>query len=101
MFVQENHFELFEKVKKELEKIKCKHSDNDIKKISKDVDGKLERMENRIETQRKQLEENNAKIASLELRVEELEKKFLNEKKYKDRKIKDLENLLKNKRKKQ
>ena len=37
------------------------------------------------------------KIASLELRVEELEKKFLNEKKFKDRKIKDLENLLKNK----
>ena len=49
-------------------------------------------MESIIETQKNQVEENNAIIASLELRVDELEKKFSNEKKYKDKKIKDLEN---------
>ena len=77
-------------------KIKCKHSGNDIKKISEDVEGKLERMESRIKTQRKQLEENNAKITCLELRVEELENKFANEKKNEYRKMKDLENSIKN-----
>ena len=57
-------------------------------------------MESRIKTQRKQLEENNAKITCLELRVGELENEFANEKKNKYRKIKDLENLLKSKREK-
>ena len=47
-------------------------------------------MESRIKTQRKQLEENNAKITCLELRVEELENKFANEKKNMYRKIKIL-----------
>ena len=46
------------------------------------------------------MEENNAIIASLKLRVDELEKEFSNEKKYKDKKIKDLENLLKAKNEK-
>ena len=62
--------------------------------------GAVESMESIIETQKKQMEENNAIIASLELRVDELEKKFSNEKKYKDKKIKDLENLLKAKNEK-
>ena len=77
--------------------MKCNHSDKDINKISKDVEEKLEMMKIRIETQRKQIEENNDKIAGLELRVEEFEKKILNDKKSKERKIKDLENFLKGK----
>ena len=97
MYKHENQFELFEKIEKKLEKIKCNHSDNDIRKISEDVEGKYKKMESIIETQRKQIAENNTKIASLELRAEELEKKFLNEKKSKDKKIKDLENMVKSK----
>ena len=77
--------------------MKCNHSDKDINKISKDVEEKLEMMKIRIETQRKQIEENNDKIAGLELRVEEFEKKILNDKKSKERKIKDLKKFLKSK----
>ena len=62
-----------------------------------DVEEKIEIMTIRIETQRKQIEENNDKIAGMELRVEEFEKKILNDKKSKERKIKDLENFLKGK----
>ena len=97
MYKHENQMELFEKIEKKLEKIKCNHSDNEIRKISEDVEGKYKKMESIIETQRKQIAENNTKIASLELRAEELEKKFLNEKKSKDKKIKDLENMVKSK----
>ena len=61
MYKHENQYELFEKMEKKLEKVKCNHSDKDINKISKDVEEKLEIMKIRIETQRKQIEENNAK----------------------------------------
>ena len=74
MYKHENQFELFEKIEKKLEKLKCNHSDKDKKKILENVEEKLESMESIIETQKKQMEENNAIIASLELRVDELEK---------------------------
>ena len=66
----------------------------------KNVEEKLERIENLIELQRKQIEENNSKIACLELRLDEFEKKFSNEKKSKDRKVKELETLIKTKNEK-
>ena len=64
MYKHGNQFELFEKIEKKLEKIKCNHCENDKKKILENVDEKLESMESIIETQKKQLEENNAIIAS-------------------------------------
>ena len=57
-------------------------------------------MESVIEVQRKQIDENSSKIASLELTLEEFEKKFSNEKKSKDRKLKDLETVIKTKNEK-
>ena len=80
--------------------MKCNHSDIEIKKINKEADEKFKKMERNIEILKKQIEENNAKIASLELRLEECENKFSNEKKSKDRKIKDLENSIKMKNEK-
>ena len=100
MYKHENQFEMFEKIEKKLKEVKCNHSEKDIQKITSDVDEKLERMENKIEFQSKQLEESNSKITGLELRLEELEKKYSNEKKSKDKKIKDLENLIKMKNEK-
>ena len=41
------------------------------------------------------MKENDAKISSLELRMEDLEKKFKEQKKIKDKKIKELENAIK------
>ena len=58
--------------------------------ITKKFEEKLERLESVFEVQKKQIEENNSKIASLELRLDEFEKKFSNEKKSKDRKVKIL-----------
>ena len=100
MYKHENQYEIFEKFEKKLEQAKCNNSKIDIKKIIKDADEKWERMESIIEIQRKQIKENDAKIASLELRLDECEKKLLNEKKTQDRKMKDLENLIKSKKEK-
>ena len=100
MYKHENKYEIFEKIEKKLENVKCNHDGKDLEKITNNVEEKLERMENLIELQRKQIEENNAKIASLELRVGDLENKFSNEKKNKDKKLKELENVLKSKNEK-
>ena len=100
MYKHENQYEIFEKIEKKLEQVKCKHSDIDFQKTIKDADEKWDMMESRIEVQRKQIEENNAKIASLELRLDEFEKKFLKERKAHDKKIKELENLINSKKEK-
>ena len=50
-----------------------------------------------LDNQRKELEEKNAQISGLELRLSELEKKYLDNKKNSERKMKELENTLKNK----
>ena len=60
------------------------------------VDKEFTEMERKVKKQQQEIEEKSAQIASLELRLEELEKKFANEKKAKDKKIKDLEKSLKN-----
>ena len=60
------------------------------------VDKEITEMERKVKKQQQEIEEKSAQIASLELRLEELEKKFGNEKKAKDKKIKDLEKSLKN-----
>ena len=65
--------------------------------MTKNVEEKMEGLERIIETQRKHIEENDAKIACSELKLEEFEKRYSNEKKSKDRKIKELENLVKSK----
>ena len=54
-------------------------------------------MEKMLSNQRKEIEEKSAQISGLEMRMEELENKFKEEKKTKQKKIKDLENLIKNK----
>ena len=76
LYKHENQYEIFEKIEKKLEEVKCNHSNIDIKKITKNTDEKFERMESKIQILTKQIEENNAKIGSLELRLEECEKKF-------------------------
>ena len=81
LYKHENQYDIFEKIEKKLEEVKCNHNSKDIPKITKNVEEKLERMESLIELQRKQIEENNSKIACLELRLDELEKKFSDEKK--------------------
>ena len=50
---------------------------------------------NQIEIHRNPIKENNAKIASLDLRLEDFEKKFSKENIYKDMKINDRENIIK------
>ena len=95
LYKHENQYDIFEKIEKKLEEVKCNHNSKDIQNITKNVEEKLKSMENLIELQKKQIEENNSKIACLELRLDEFEKKFSNEKKSKDRKVKDLENLIK------
>ena len=95
MYKHENQYEIFEKMEKKLEEIKCNHSDKNIQEITKKFEETLGKMETTIELQRKQIEEDNAKLTSLELKLEEFERKFSNDKKSKDRKIKELENLIK------
>ena len=70
---------------------------NDNEKIAEKVEEKVEGFEKRLDNQRKELDEKNAKIGSFELRLDELEKKYLDEKKSKDRKIKELEHAVKSK----
>ena len=53
-------------------------------------------MERKFQKQQQEIEEKSAQIACLELKLEELEKKFTNEKKAKDKKVKDIEKLLRN-----
>ena len=50
-----------------------------------------------IDKQRKDLEEKNEQISSLELRLDDMERKIKSEKQAKDKKIKDLENIIKTK----
>ena len=99
-FKHENKYEILEKLEQKIKEFKCDHKDKEIAKNTKD-ERKLENMEIKLENQRKEIEEKNSKIASLEIRLDELEKKFLNEKKAKERKIKDLENIVKSKGEKQ
>ena len=50
----------------------------------------MDSFESNIKNLRKDLEEKDSKISSLEMRLEELENKFREEKKAKDKKIKEL-----------
>ena len=56
---------------------------------------KTEAFENKLDHQRRDLEKKNAKIADLEIRLEEVKKKEKNEKQIRERKMKDLENTIK------
>ena len=57
----------------------------------------MQRFEKKLDNHRKELEVKNSQIATLEIRLDELEKKFVDEKKNKEKKIKELEILLKSK----
>ena len=65
--------------------------------IEKTMEKKIEVFEHKLESQRRDLEEKNAKINALEMRLEELENKFTSEKKCKDKKIRELEKTVKSK----
>ena len=62
--------------------------------ILKTIENKFALFENGINNQRKDLEEKNTQILSLELRLDNMEKKFKNEKQTRD---KNLENIIKSK----
>ena len=72
-------------------------SDRNNDSLAKQVEVRMDNFEKMLNNQRKDLEEKNAQISSLEMRLNELEKKHADEKKSKDIKIKDLENALKSK----
>ena len=67
---------------------------NDFKEKINELEGLLGNLED-------DLKDKNAKIVGLGLRLDELEKKQQNDKQSKDKKIKDLENLIKKKPKKE
>ena len=62
--------------------------------IIKTIENKFALFENMIDKQRKDLEEKNAQISSLELRLDDMERKIKSEKQAKDKKIKYLENII-------
>ena len=73
----------------------CVEAQND--SILKTIENKFALFENMMNNQRKDLEEKNAQILSFELRLDDMEKKFKKEKQTRDKKIKDLENIIKSK----
>ena len=87
-FKHENQYEIFEKFERKLEELKVNHMGINNDDLAQKAEEKLESLENMIDNQRKEIEEKNAKITGLEMRMEEIEKKFTEEKKKKDRKIK-------------
>ena len=97
-FKHENKYDIFEKFDKKLEELKAINNNNGNDDLAKKAEEKLESVEKMLENQRKEIGEKNAQIASLELRMDDLEKKFTSEKKTKDKKIKQLENAVKNKK---
>ena len=50
------------------------------------IENKLEAFENKLDSQRIDLEEKNAKIATLEIRLEEVDKKQKNDKQQREKK---------------
>ena len=82
-YKHENQYEIFEQFEKKLEELKSSRIGNDSDELAKKAEEKLESMENMLNNQRKELEEKNAQISSLELRMEEIEKKFRDDKKIK------------------
>ena len=66
-----------------------------INAMGQSMEKKIETFENKMDNQRKDLEEKNAKISELEIRLDEVEKKQKNEKLARERKIKDLESTIK------
>ena len=69
--------------------------------IVNDLKEKINELEALLGNLKDDLKDKNAKIVGLELRLDELEKKQQNDKQSKDKKIKDLENLIKKKPKKE
>ena len=95
---------MFNKLEKEIDKIKKSNPIIAKEDRSKKLEEKVETLEKKIETQqkdfdnqRKDLEAKQSHILGLEIRLDELEKKYKSEKLAKDKKIKELENLVKNK----
>ena len=96
----ENDLELKKKVfdmEKKLKEIEAKETNIEPINIgiAKQVDKKVESLENKMKTFLKVIEEKDSRISSLEKKLENLEKRSKEEKSQKDKKIKDLENLLK------
>ena len=58
-----------------MEDLKQNRVGNQNEDLAKKVEEKIEGFENMLDNQRKELEEKNAKISGLELRLSELEKK--------------------------
>ena len=58
---------------------------------------KIEAIESKVEYQRKDLDAKNSQIHSLEVRLDELDKKYKMDKQASAKKIKELENIVKNK----
>ena len=96
-YKHENQNELFEKLKKKIENLEQNMVENANNTDTNKIEQKFKEMEMKVEKQQKEIEEKSSQIACLELRLDELEKKFANEKKAKDKKIKDLEKVLINK----
>ena len=93
-YKHENPYAIFEKFEKILEELKENRIGNQNDTLAKEVDEKVGNFEKMLENQRKELDEKNASILSLELRLDDLEKKYVDEKKNKDKKIKELENAV-------
>ena len=88
---KESNQDILEKLE-DLER-KCQRNvDND---LVKQVEKKIDTFEKQMNNMRKELEAKNAQIAGLELRMDDVNKKHLDEKKQKEKKIKELENMLK------
>ena len=90
--------EKFEIIEKQMKVLESRNSsEKTIDSISDIFEKKLKNLESKVDHQRKDLDTKNSQILGLEMKLDELEKKYKSDKLAKDKKIKELENIVKNK----
>ena len=99
-YKHENPNDKLDKLQKELEIIRKNYPYNEKENRYKKLEEELKNFERKLDTQQKELENKNAYISQLELRLEDLEKKFKEEKKNREKKFKEMDDVLKNQKQK-
>ena len=79
---------MFDKLQKELEIIRKKNTLNEKEYFNKILEEKLKAFEIKLDNQQKELQSKDACISQLELRLGDLEKKFKEDKKNREKKFK-------------
>ena len=87
-FKHENQYEIFKKFERKLEELKANRMGMINDDRAQKAEEKLDSLENMIDNQRKEIEEKNAKITGLEMRMEEIEKNLQKKRRRKIEKLK-------------